>query len=127
METVTKKSATEIEIVTSVPEQVIPAKEEREVVSLLELKQDLANFNEQLNKWTIYRPTVVKELETVDTQIALANENIDKVKAIIAEAEKQGVVERVVEPVKEVKEVVEEVKVVEEVIEPVLETEKSPV
>lgn len=126
METITKKSAFEVEITTVEPEQVIPEKVTKRVATLGDLKSELANHTENLNKWTVYKTGYLKELQDIDNQIAEHTEKVNNVLALIAEAEAQGVVDAKIQPVEVVKEEVVPVKEVVEEVKPALE-EESPV
>lgn len=125
METVTKKSEFEAEIVTVEPEVVIPEKVNKRTVTLADLRQELSMANEDLRKWTNYKPEAIKELDTVNKQIALYTEKVNKVNALIDEVESKGVTEKV-EPVEIVKEVTPIVETPVEEVTPLPE-EKSPV
>lgn len=130
METVTKKSEFEAEIVTVEPEVVIPEKVITRTVTLADLRQELSMANEDLRKWTDYKAGVLKELNTVSGQVALYTEKVNKVNALIAEVEAKGVTD-VITPVEVMKKIIEEAKtpVEETPVEEVtpLPEEKSPV
>lgn len=103
METINKKSETEVEIVTVIPQQVIPEQVITKVFTLSDLKFELSELQIKLAKAQSDRNTPVIELAKIDNDIANIQAEIDKVNARITEAEKQGVKEEVdIKPVVDV-------------------------
>lgn len=90
-ETINKKSETEIEVVTVIPEQVIPEKVITQTYSITELNDRLSELNNKKQEYLRYRETPLAELAKIDNDIAGVDDEITSITAKIKTAKDLGV------------------------------------
>ena len=91
METSRKISETELEITNTIPEQVIPAKVEVEVVKIDELKSKISLLEDKVVQHTEWLKTPQAELDKITNDIANIQAEIDSLSAKVTAAIESGV------------------------------------
>lgn len=89
--TITKVSDTEIEITETIPEKVIPAVENKVIVSIFDLKAQIDALNIERDRQVSYLATPQEEINKINTKIADIDEQKTAIQAKIDEAISQGV------------------------------------
>lgn len=100
--TITKVSDTEIEITETIPEKVIPAIENKRIVSVFDLKANIDSLLEEKKKQISYLTTPQEEINKINARIAEIDAEIATIQEHIDGAISKGVQnpsEAVAEPV----------------------------
>ncbi len=89
--TITKVSDTEIEIKETIPEKVIPAVENKTVISVFDLKAKIDELNGEKSKQIEYLATPQEEMNKINARISEIDSQISLIQSQIDEAIAQGV------------------------------------
>ena len=89
--TITKVSDTEIEITETIPEKIIPAVENKTIVSVFDLKSQIDTLNAERDRQVSYLTTPQEEINKINARIADIDTQKANIQARIDEAISQGV------------------------------------